>query len=141
MNPSWLLISALLGGCVALAGSYWVNFYLPRKQNNLSNLRTKLDSFAVLNAKYWLGSWTGSEERFMIELEMKILLRGMKRDINFHLERCRQRKKLRPILSDYFKDLIKFSTGGCFDCATFETSSKRARRCSEVAWAIIEELR
>ena len=141
MNPSWLLVSSLLGACIALAGSYWINSYLPRRQQNANKLRSKLDSFVMLNAKYWLGSWTNPDERFMIELEMKMLLRTVKRGLMFHIDRSRSREELRSVLSNHFRELIKWSTGGCFDCSTFVASSDRARRCSEVASAIIDELR
>ena len=140
MNPIWLLVSSLLGGLVATIGSYFVNHYLPRKQIHYGMVKSNLDEYAMLSARYWLKSWETKSERMLMEIEMKLLLLQIRRSCTVHLDKYQRKASKRKVLAELFRQLITQSTGSCFECNWFEISSDRARRCADITSAMADEL-
>lgn len=140
MNPLWLLFAAVVGATISAVSSYIFAYTLPRRTQISTELKEILQNYALLSAKYWTSTNQQSHDRIVLEVEMKLSMRRIRNRFRYLCEQYRRFRSVQRKVASQVNNLDSESTGGCFECAEWQSSEDRARKSALIVGMIMDNL-
>ena len=144
MSPEWIITAALVSSSITAVSSLLIGLllthFIPRKQKRIDSFKDDLESFALLEIRYWTSQQFQPNEKLSLEVEITQSLRRIRTHFRILSSKYRKYTKVRSSILPKIRDLNRESTGGCFECDDWDPSEDRARRCASIANHIVDVL-